>query len=249
MGMLSHIGCFSMQQSKLLTSGEGGAVITNDPHLHSLLEQVRSDGRIFLERTETEIGRLELKEVGDIQGHNMCMSEFHAAILLAGLDYLQAENEIRHERAEYLNQILSSEGIIIVKSLPQVTQRTYYNYVFRLDLDQFGNNKIDVIGRALSAELKVPINTIYSPLNSHPLYCPLNSSRFMRNKNLHDRVNPKLFSLPHAEKARATCLSFHHSLLLDGKRSMEDILKAIVKVRKNNRSLMQESQIVSRVSF
>src|SRR3989338_3253051 len=118
-GTLSHIGCFSMQQSKLLTSGEGGAVITNDPHLHSLLEQVRSDGRIFLERTETEIGRLELKEVGDIQGHNMCMSEFHAAILLAGLDYLQAENEIRHERAEYLNQILSSEGIIIVKSLPQ----------------------------------------------------------------------------------------------------------------------------------
>src|SRR3990167_4233221 len=45
-GTWGAIGCFSMQQSKLLTSGEGAAVITNELKLENLIEQQRSDGRI-----------------------------------------------------------------------------------------------------------------------------------------------------------------------------------------------------------
>src|SRR4029077_7325439 len=32
-GTIGHIGCFSLQQTKHITSGEGGIAVTNDPHL------------------------------------------------------------------------------------------------------------------------------------------------------------------------------------------------------------------------
>ncbi len=248
-GTFGQIGCFSMQQSKLLTSGEGGAVITNDPYLYQLLEQVRSDGRSFLENSEREIGRLELKEVGEIQGHNMCMSEFHAAILLAGLEHLENENKKRSAMANHLNRRLESEGIGVITPHSEVTEATYYNYVFRLDLDQFGGNTIDAIARALSAELGASVNTIYRPLNSHPLYSPLNSSRLSSDSIIRDRINPASFRLPNAEKARATCLSLHHSLLLDTEEGMDDILSAIIKVRKHNEELSETMQKTSSISF
>jgi len=35
LGTIGHVGCFSMQVSKTITTGEGGVVVTNDPHLYA----------------------------------------------------------------------------------------------------------------------------------------------------------------------------------------------------------------------
>ena len=91
-GSFGKIGVFSMQQSKVLTSGEGGACITNDFDLYKRMQQFRADGRCY-KNTNLTYGQMELEEVGLVQGRNYCMSEFHAAVLLDRLKHLDKENK------------------------------------------------------------------------------------------------------------------------------------------------------------
>lgn len=80
-GTFGKVAVFSMQQTKVLTSGEGGATLTDDPQLYDLLQQLRADGRRYVQG-ELIDGHMELEEVGAVVGSNRCLSEFHAAILL-----------------------------------------------------------------------------------------------------------------------------------------------------------------------
>ena len=73
-----------LQHSKLLTSGEGGAVITHDEPLARRLAHLRADGRT-LSNTAPPLDCMELVETAELMGSNFCLSEFHAAILLAQL--------------------------------------------------------------------------------------------------------------------------------------------------------------------
>src|SRR5262249_33720522 len=80
-GTFGDVGCFSMQQSKVLTCGEGGAAITRRQDLHERMEQLRADSRMYSTATPRD-GRLELMEVGQVQGRNLALSEFQCALLL-----------------------------------------------------------------------------------------------------------------------------------------------------------------------
>jgi L-glutamine:scyllo-inosose aminotransferase/L-glutamine:2-deoxy-scyllo-inosose/3-amino-2,3-dideoxy-scyllo-inosose aminotransferase len=247
-GTFGKIGTFSMQQSKVLTCGEGGAAITSDSHLYALMEQLRSDGRMFV--TVPKLGRLELYEAGEIQGHNMCLSEFQAAILLDRLKHLEEENNIREKRATYLANLLANiEGIKTLSQYPKVTSQTYYNFVVQLDLEKFMGNTIDAIARALSAELQTLVNPVYMPLNNHVLYNPLSSPRCPRSIEEQIKFNPKTFSLPVADEARKTCLTFTHPVLLDNEAGMHDIVDAFIKVKRWAKELLLTQQEPLREAF
>jgi len=73
--MLGSVGTFSMQQAKALTSGEGGAVITDDLAGYNMMQQLRAGCRMHV-KTEPSVGQMELEEVGDIQGRNMWLIEW-----------------------------------------------------------------------------------------------------------------------------------------------------------------------------
>ena len=70
-GAIGDVGSFSMQHSKVLTSGEGGATITNDDNLYDRLCALR------------HCGRPREGEKSPIQSGNYRMTEFQAAVLLA----------------------------------------------------------------------------------------------------------------------------------------------------------------------
>lgn len=229
-GSFGNVGCFSMQQSKMLTCGEGGAAITNDRELSLRMEQIRSDGRLFTKHPKS--GQLELVEIGSVQGHNMCLSEFQSAILCDRLKHLKRENGIREKNANYLKKLIADiRGISTLTLYSQVTAPTYYNFVMRIDLDEFGGSTIDAIAGALSAELNVLVRPVYQPLNKHVLYNPLSSSRIPHTSEEQRVLDPKRFNLPFAENARQTCLTFPHRVLLDTNKGMEDIAKALIKVK------------------
>jgi L-glutamine:scyllo-inosose aminotransferase/L-glutamine:2-deoxy-scyllo-inosose/3-amino-2,3-dideoxy-scyllo-inosose aminotransferase len=230
-GTFGDIGCFSMQQSKVLTSGEGGACITRSRVLFERMEQLRCDGRVFLQR-EVRIGRLELAEVGRVQGRNLCMSEFQAALLLARLPHLDGENAHRDARAATLGRLLGGMSAVSMLSTPaEVTSRTYYNFVLRIDPDHFAGHTVDTIARALAEELNTPVYPIYKPMNRHPLYQPLKIPRGDLSDQEWQRRDPARFATPTAEKVRGLCLTITHPVLLDDDASMEDIAGAVEKVQ------------------
>jgi len=247
-GTYGVAGCFSMQQSKLLTSGEGGAVVTSDEALYDRLEQLRCDGRRFA-NTATP-GRLELVEVGTVQGRNLCLSELQAAVLLDGLSRLAEENEVRSERVPYLEAALEAiDGVSVLPHDPRVTTRTFYNYVLRFDLDAFAGNTVDAIAQALAAELNTLVNPVYVPLNRHRLLCPTRIARGDMTDAEVARLDTRRYPLPEAERARQTCATLTHPVLLDDKASMDDIAAAIVKVQRRAGDLRALSQEASRGAF
>jgi L-glutamine:scyllo-inosose aminotransferase/L-glutamine:2-deoxy-scyllo-inosose/3-amino-2,3-dideoxy-scyllo-inosose aminotransferase len=230
-GTFGSVGCFSMQQSKVLTSGEGGACITRDARLSDRMEQLRCDGRTFSPGAARP-GRLELVEVGGVQGRNLCLSEFQAAVLLDRLPHLDAENAHRAARADTLGRLLAGmRGVTLLSAPEGVTSRSYYNLVLRIDPEHFAGYEADTVARALSAELNTSANPVYRPMNRHPLYRPFNAPRGDLSDHEWHRRDSARFATPTAEKIRSTCLTLTHPVLLDDDASMEEISSALAKVQ------------------
>jgi L-glutamine:scyllo-inosose aminotransferase/L-glutamine:2-deoxy-scyllo-inosose/3-amino-2,3-dideoxy-scyllo-inosose aminotransferase len=230
-GTFGKIGVFSMQDTKVLTCGEGGATITSDIELYDRLQQLRADGRKYT-TSPPPTGRLELEEVGAVQGRNFCLSELHAAILLDRLKHLDRENSIREQNGEYLRELLSRErGVTTLKRSPQVDKLTYFQFCLRFNLKIFGDLDLEMIRQALMEELNILVERIDNPLNNNLLYNPLRSTRTA--PSMVEELHPKRFSLPVARRASQECLLIHHRALLGDKEDMEDILAALMKVKKN----------------
>lgn len=227
-GSVGAVGAFSFQQTKLLTCGEGGAVVTRDAQLADRMQQLRADGRRYT--ATPRIGHLDLEEVGAVQGRNFCLSELHAALLVEGLERLDRENDGRRANARRLERLLDDGcGVRIVARPAGLEAEVYYHLCLRVDGDAFGAASIDWIAAAVGAELGLPAEPVDRPLNDNPLYRPLRSPRTPRE--LRDRLDPARFALPNAEQARRTCMTLPHRALLGDERDMADVVAALSKVR------------------
>lgn len=228
-GSFGTVAAFSFQQTKLLTAGEGGAVLASDAHLHDRLQQLRADGRRYV--AHPRIGHLDLEEIGAVQGRNYCMSEFQAALLLEGLERLEAENTRRRANVAELAELLRScDGVEIQAHPAGLDAPAYYHLCLRFTPEAFAGFDIDWMAHALGAELDLPaIDPVDRPLNANPLYNPLRSARTPREER--DRFDPARFALPVASQARQTCLTLPHNSLLGNASDMEDIVRAIEKIR------------------
>lgn len=230
-GSLGTIGVFSFQQTKLLTSGEGGAVVCNDDSFADRAEQLRADGRRFI--AQPRIGHLDLEEVGAVQGRNYCLTEFQAALLIEGLGRLDAENGIRRENVAYLASRLDEVGGIRLQgAAPGLNERTFYHLCLRLDMAQWGSWNIDQIAEAVGTELQLgAVEAIDTPLNRNILYNPLLSPRTAAHER--DHLDPRRFALPAAEAARASAFTLPHRALLGDRSDMDDILAVLAKIRRH----------------
>ncbi len=228
-GSIGDVGVFSMQQTKLVTSGEGGAVISRHTQLASRLEQMRADGRVL--RPNAREGELELLERGEWVGGNYNLSELQAALLLEALERLEAENARRARNAALLDEGLARlEGLRPVPCLPPQSQRAYYGYVLRVDPERLGGLALGELALRLSAELHFPVERIYRALDDHPLYRPTRESSRRFSPELRKAIDPERFALPECRRAYDECLAFHHRLLLGDEQDMADVLRAFEKV-------------------
>jgi dTDP-4-amino-4,6-dideoxygalactose transaminase len=227
-GSFGKVAAFSFQQTKLLTSGEGGAVLCSDAELAGRMQELRADGRRYSE--PPQIGHLDLEEVGAIQGRNYCLSELHAALLLDGLERLDEENDIRRRNANALRDLLAEQALDVrILDQPEQLEPTYYHLCLRIDRDEFGGATSDWVAGALSAELGILAEPVDTPLNCNVLYSPLKSARTA--PELRGLLDPARFDLPVAAEARQTCLTMPHRTLLGEESDMEDIAAALEKIQ------------------
>jgi dTDP-4-amino-4,6-dideoxygalactose transaminase len=237
-GTFGAMGVFSLQQTKVLTCGEGGVVITSSAELHDHLQQYRANGRRYT--ANPVVGQLELDEVGAVEGHNHAMSEFHAAVALSQLADLDRQNRQRERAAGLLAGLLAEiPGVSTVPAPPQVTRRTYYDHVIRLDPRVLGEFDIQRVVAAVTAELNLFIETLDTPLNHNPLYNPEKSPRMPKTAAIRQRFRPDQFDLPAATAAYHTCFAFLHHALLAGDDDIEAIAEAVAKVVANIDMLRQ----------
>ena len=121
-GSLGDIGCFSFQESKLMTGGEGGMLITNRLDYYEAMQTIVNCGRASL--TDRYGQRL--------LGSNHRMTELQACLLAGQLERLPELREKRTRHAARLSAALGEiEDIRPLPPQPEITQQTIYNYVFQ----------------------------------------------------------------------------------------------------------------------
>ncbi|MGU3495489.1 DegT/DnrJ/EryC1/StrS family aminotransferase [Xanthobacteraceae bacterium A53D] len=223
-GSLGIIGVFSMQQGKVLTAGEGGAVVTDDAVLADRIERLHCDGR-RLTTAPFLVGRPALQEVAGLQGMNLCLSEFQAALLCDGLDRLEAQTAQRVRAARLLDDALEQHPLL-EPLLPHAdnNRRAYYHYGIRLRTPVIARVPAERICAALSAELGTWVHGPYVPLNRHPLLAPGSL------RALPAEVAGRNIALPVAEDQARRSILLHHPLLLSGDAGLRAIIDAFCKV-------------------
>src|SRR5262249_30817342 len=121
-------------------------------------------------------------------------------------------------------------GLMPVRSHPAQTQRSYYQYVVRVDCRRFGWGDVGPLAAMLAAELHFPTERIYRPLSRHPLYRPATRRGTALSAAYRTAIDPAHFQLPECKHAYDQVISFHHRLLLGDDRDMDDVIGAFRKV-------------------
>ncbi len=121
-GAIGDLGCFSLQESKLMTAGEGGLVTTNSLEYYEALQTVVNCGRASL----TDLyGRRMI-------GLNYRMTDLQIALLIGQIEMLPELRERRAAHAELLGELLSEIPCVrVLPAQPAMTSPTNYCYVFQ----------------------------------------------------------------------------------------------------------------------
>lgn len=162
-GTIGDLGCFSLQQSKHITAGDGGLTITNNPELAERAALFADKG---WDRTK---GREYL-----MLGLNYRMTELQGAVALAQLPKLKWIVERRREAAERLNRrVEDMEGL---QPLPRIkgVKPSYWQYPIKVDTEKLGVS-LQEFAEALRAE-GIPCSATYI---GEPMYLkkPLKEKR------------------------------------------------------------------------
>lgn len=142
-GSFGDMATFSFQNGKIMTCGEGGAIITNNSALYKMAYLIHGVGR----------PKGDIKYVHQVLGSNYRMSEFQAAILLAQLERLDDFNARREKNYLLLNNLFNQiEGIKPQTKSKGTTLMTHYMYMFRYDATCFNGLSRDKFVEFLKAE-------------------------------------------------------------------------------------------------
>jgi dTDP-4-amino-4,6-dideoxygalactose transaminase len=161
-GSLGDFGSFSMQSTKLLTAGEGGAIVTSDPTFEQRLQSLVNCGR-------KEPGYADFPE--RMLGHNARMTEWQAAILRAQLERLPEQHQRRAARIErFWRAIAGIAGLRPLERDERVTHPTAYQTIVRYDPEAFAGVSRDQFLLALQSEGVPCYGRFYVPLPDDPLF-------------------------------------------------------------------------------
>jgi 8-amino-3,8-dideoxy-alpha-D-manno-octulosonate transaminase len=86
LGAIGNVGIYSFQVNKMITSGEGGALVTSDPVIYERAARFHHMGKIH----EVFLNRVGSSQVQTFAGENFRMSEFTGAVLGAQLTKLDS---------------------------------------------------------------------------------------------------------------------------------------------------------------
>lgn len=143
-GSQSHAAIFSFCGNKVLTTGEGGAVVTDSKEIAEKIRTIRSHGRMdkinYFENAETS----EYTGVG----YNWRMSSFTASLGISQLHKLDKLIRMRKEHADYLSSRLSKHNEIKTPTPPSSNfEHIYQMYSIVLSNQEIRNNLKDFLAQ------------------------------------------------------------------------------------------------------
>ena len=145
-GTIGHIASYSFENTKHISCGEGGMVITNDELLAERMRKIGGHGFKNLKAVE---GRVRLRQEEfqnpnykrhDMLGWNYRLPEFNAAIALGQLENWEHLIDLRVKSANIFTDVMSECDYLV----PQVTPDGYENSYYTLGAKYEGEKSLGV---------------------------------------------------------------------------------------------------------
>jgi len=225
-GASGDLGCFSFQSSKLMTAGEGGAVITSNLEFYERAQSYMNCGRASM--TDQFQHRLI--------GFNYRITELQAAILEAQLERLPKQAKVRQANMDHFEKRLrGTPGLGFLERDPRNTKVAAYQYVFKYSPEHFAGIPRAAFLGALQVE-GVPCDGLfYEPVYKSALF-PVNSNDWPALS--WGRPQPldlkSLYHCPVSERAAyEESVWLPHHIFLGSRKDADDIADAVLKVLEN----------------
>ncbi len=157
-GSMGDAGVFSLVETKSITCGEGGVVVTGDPRIAMKCRLIRNHGEGAAEEHWSE------DDLRNVVGMNYRLTELQAAVAVGQMEQLDARNHVRNENARHLIDGLHAFPQLTPQRLAADCQPAYFVLKLRYRGDR------DALVRALAAE-GIPMTPGYKRLlHQHPLF-------------------------------------------------------------------------------
>jgi perosamine synthetase len=158
-GSIGDVGCFSFYANKIITTGEGGAVVTND---EKIAEKVR---RL---RDQAYNANLRKWLIHDDIGYNYRLTNLQAAIGLAQLERIGEFINRHRENAYYYNSLLGGiHGITLPPEMPWA-KNVYWMYTILINEEVLGITRDDLMKKLET--YGIDTRSAFFPVHLQPPY-------------------------------------------------------------------------------
>jgi perosamine synthetase len=125
-GSIGHIGCFSFNGNKLITTGAGGMLVTDDEKLGERAKYLSTQTKTILAN-----GSFYHEEIG----YNFRMPNLLAAMGCAQLENIDEYSKIKRNNASLYNKLLSDVGGITLPVERESVKNIYWLYSILVEED------------------------------------------------------------------------------------------------------------------
>ncbi|MDO8493072.1 MAG: DegT/DnrJ/EryC1/StrS family aminotransferase [bacterium] len=137
-GTIGDIGVLSLNFHKVIQSGEGGVLLTNNDKYALRAQLARNHGEVYADQSPEE-------DIGPIIGSNYRMTEIEAAIAYEQLRKLDFLNKKRTELVEYLTKKLKDIDGLTLPYVAKENKHVYYLYSMKVDEGKLGISRADFV--------------------------------------------------------------------------------------------------------
>jgi len=205
-GTLADLTVLSLHPAKILTTGEGGAVLTDRDDLADRLRRFRNHG-ISTELSERRDWTYAMVELG----YNYRLTDIAAALGSSQIRRIDAFLARRRELAARYMDRLANHPIVELPRVADDADPAWHFLFARLYLDRLRVGRGEIF-RALRAE-NIGVNVHYIPVHTHPYY--------------RERFPGLSFPVAEAEYERLLTLPLHAGMTDE---DLDDVVAALDKV-------------------
>jgi perosamine synthetase len=152
-GSFGHMACFSFYANKVITTGEGGMVVTNDDALAERLRLLRN------------LGSAQPRFMHKVAGYNFRMTGYQAAMGLAQLEKIDHVIEQKRALARRYHERLSSVRGLKLPVEAVWARNIYWMYAVTVTRE-FGITRDELTARLASKGIET--RTFFCPMNQQP---------------------------------------------------------------------------------
>ena len=142
-GCLGDVGCFSFYTNKIITTGEGGMAITNNPVISEKLNSLRD----LAHSKEKRYLHYEI-------GFNYRMTNLQAAVGIAQMERINEFIDNRRRNAKLYNAILKEVKGVTLPPEADWAKNIYWLYSILIEKN-FGISRDELLNELLKKELKL----------------------------------------------------------------------------------------------